>query len=292
MERLKLSIHFSFYLLLISAVIFFFFYLLAMYTIAMLLHECAHYRVALSRRYKCNSMKLSAFGAVLYGKFDDVNPDDAMAIALAGPCANIVAAVICLALWWTIPSAYVFTDVFFNANVSMALVNLLPCYPLDGGRIVGALWDKKGKSGYDNSRRLTAVISAVLFAVFVLSVFLHYDLFSMGLFAVFLFSSLIGKDNVHFMRIAPFVFNSRTMTAGMELRTLVFGGNTTLKTVIRRMQGGFLYNVKVVNEKFESLATIDAAKLQYMALHFPQQTTLYEALEKLKISPAEKERGG
>lgn len=135
-----------------------------MYTIAMLLHECAHYRVALSRRYKCNSMKLSAFGAVLYGKFDDVNPDDAMAIALAGPCANIVAAVICLALWWTIPSAYVFTDVFFNANVSMALVNLLPCYPLDGGRIVGALWDKKGKSGYDNSRRLTAVISAVMFA--------------------------------------------------------------------------------------------------------------------------------
>ena len=163
MERLRLSVHFSFYLLLVSAVVFRRGYLLAMYTLAMLLHECAHYIVATNRRYKCNNMQLSAFGAVLYGKFDQVNPTDSIAIALAGPCANVIVAVICLALWWIFPASYVFTETFFSANISMAFVNMLPCYPLDGGRVIVALWEKARKSKNSPKEILFLSINAILF---------------------------------------------------------------------------------------------------------------------------------
>lgn len=283
MERLRLSVHFSFYLLLVSAVVFRRGYLLAMYTLAMLLHECAHYIVATNRRYKCNNMQLSAFGAVLYGKFDQVNPTDSIAIALAGPCTNVIVAVICLALWWIFPASYVFTETFFSANISMAFVNMLPCYPLDGGRVIVALWDKSGKDGYRNARKLTVAVALTLFAVFVISVAAGYNLFSMGLFAVFLFSSLIGKNNVSYKRIAPFVLNERA-TLGMEVRTLMFCQDVELNTVFRRMQGGFLYNVEVVDEHFNVVARLSPVQLQYAALHFPSNTTLKETLELLSVN--------
>ena len=38
-------------------------------------------------------------------------------------------------LWWFYPVTYAYTDGIFYASAAMLALNLLPAYPLDGGRI-------------------------------------------------------------------------------------------------------------------------------------------------------------
>lgn len=142
MENLKIRFGLSFWIFLAVATLLKHGYFATVYFTAVLLHELAHYAVARARFYHCYEVRVSVFGAVLYGDFRDVEPRDRIAIALAGPLANAVMCVLCLALWWAFPSTYVFTEVFFAANASMACVNMLPCYPLDGGRVVTGLLEK------------------------------------------------------------------------------------------------------------------------------------------------------
>ena len=70
-------------------------------------------------------------------------------IALAGPVINIAVGFFFIATWWIYPEFYAYTDIIVSANLSMALVNLLPIYPLDGGRIIFCFF--ANKLGYDKS---------------------------------------------------------------------------------------------------------------------------------------------
>lgn len=113
MERLKIRFGLSFWIFLAMATVLRKGYFAIMYFAAVLLHELAHYFVADRLFYRCYEVRVSVFGAVLYGDFTDVYPRDRILIAVAGPAANFVAAVLCLALWWAAPQTYVPTENFF-----------------------------------------------------------------------------------------------------------------------------------------------------------------------------------
>ena len=68
-------------------------WLFVLYTASVLIHEFAHFFIAKKCGYNCKNVSLSAFGAVLYGDFDDVDPASAVKIAVAGPLANIILAI-------------------------------------------------------------------------------------------------------------------------------------------------------------------------------------------------------
>ena len=170
MERVKLRIKPSFWLFITAAVLFKQGYFALNYAFAVILHELAHYFVANRLFYRCTQIQISIFGAVLYGDFQDVTPSHRIKIALAGPAANVILAVICLALWWIVPDSYYYSENFFTANVSMACVNMLPCYPLDGGRaLTGILERRFGDKTIEIAKKITVVLSLVLFGVFIYS---------------------------------------------------------------------------------------------------------------------------
>ena len=95
MERLKIRFGLSFWIFLAMATVLRKGYFAIMYFAAVLLHELAHYFVADRLFYRCYEVRVSVFGAVLYGDFTDVYPRDRILIAVAGPAANFVAAVLC-----------------------------------------------------------------------------------------------------------------------------------------------------------------------------------------------------
>lgn len=245
------------------------------YAIAVVLHELSHYLVASRLFYHCNEIQVNVFGAVLYGEFQDVTPVDRIKIAIAGPLCNVVLAILCLALWWITPESYYFTEDFFTANVSMACVNLLPCFPLDGGRIMTGLMEGRfGDRAITLAKKLTVVISLSLFAVFVISLFYGGNLFSLGLFAIGLFTGVFVKGKECYVKTTFAQSRSRFLKKGMEKKTLVFDENNALRDVAKRMQGNFLYCLEVVNADMEVIARYSVAELERLVITEPLDTLL------------------
>lgn len=126
---------------------------LALFT-CVLLHELGHSLVARRFGLKVKEVVLLPIGGIasLVGK--PQSPKQEVVIALAGPFVNIaLAATLGAALWlsgaasdlsaatWSklAPSWQTFLLLLTAGNLSLALFNLLPFFPLDGGRVLRAL---------------------------------------------------------------------------------------------------------------------------------------------------------
>ena len=246
-----------------------------MYSFAVILHEIAHYVVASRLFYHCKEIQLGIFGAVLYGDFQDVAGADRVKIALAGPLCNVALCLVCLALWWIAPDSYYFSESFFTANATMACANMLPCYPLDGGRVLtGALEGKLGKNALNVTKKLTVAISIAAFAAFAVSLFTGDNLFSLGLFAIGLFSGIFSQGKEIYTRTSITINRSRFLKKGMEKKTLVFNQKNLLSDVLKRMQGNFLYCLEVVDDDMKVVASYSVAQLEQLVLETELSTPL------------------
>lgn len=154
--------------------------------LAVLLHEYAHI-------FEARRVGLSARGVTLYpygGQVDfdefDLTPGDEIKITLIGPLFNLVIATLIMAVWWIFPSAYPYTETFYKANLFNGLLNLLPVYPLDGGRVMLALLKKK--FSWKISERICRTIGYMFsLTVFAVGVFMCFHLnFSYLILAIFL----------------------------------------------------------------------------------------------------------
>ncbi|MDE6583500.1 MAG: site-2 protease family protein, partial [Clostridia bacterium] len=105
------------------------------YFFAVLLHELGHFCVAKFLGYKLSRFSISPYGVSLSYLDNQLQKGDGLKIAFAGPCANFLAVIIVLGLWWCFPNFYFLSYDFVLISTMLALINLLPAYPLDGGRI-------------------------------------------------------------------------------------------------------------------------------------------------------------
>ena len=119
--------------------------------VAIVLHELAHALVA--RRFGIITTDIDLWGLGGLARLDR-DPATARAdgwIAAAGPLANLLAGAVAAGAAWIahradISHEIVLTIVWFAAvNVALALFNLLPGAPLDGGRVLRAVrWARHG----------------------------------------------------------------------------------------------------------------------------------------------------
>jgi Zn-dependent protease/CBS domain-containing protein len=118
---------------------------------SLLAHELSHSVVARTRGVEVAGITLFVFGGMAHTKGEAENPDDELAIAGVGPlCSLVLAAVFWLAvrlggaLGWPEP-VLVVGEYLALINLILALFNLLPGFPLDGGRLFRALvWRHTG----------------------------------------------------------------------------------------------------------------------------------------------------
>lgn len=116
---------------------------LALY-LSLLAHEYGHCMVARWYKIPIARITLFLFGCVAQVRREPPTPKSEFLITIAGPMVSAVIAFNCLAIavfFSTSPSWGVFLLLLALLNLNAALFNLLPIFPLDGGRVLRAgLW--------------------------------------------------------------------------------------------------------------------------------------------------------
>lgn len=186
-------------------------FLFVLSTLVAIQHECAHAFAAAKLGYKLNKIVLMPFGAVIDGDMKDISLKDEIYVALCGPLCNLFIAAFFVALWWLTPTMYAFTDTACYSSLSIALLNFLPAYPLDGGRILRCVLERaflktqpEPAKAERKAKKICLLITAGfavlflgLFAVFCFSGRFHFTMLSFGLFLFFGCFGTSEKDAVY-----------------------------------------------------------------------------------------------
>ncbi len=115
---------------------------------SVLVHELAHAFVALRNKVPVREINLFIFGGVAQLTEEPKSPGAAFRIAAVGPLASFVLALLFGLLWLLdrhIPYLAAPSYELMRINLILALFNLIPGFPLDGGQILRALlWSWTG----------------------------------------------------------------------------------------------------------------------------------------------------
>ena len=124
--------------------------------VAVLIHELCHSLVAKKFGAKVRGIILFIFGGIALIEDLPKEPKKEFLIAIAGPMSNFVIAFICYLLMPLSPLFYILA--YFN--VLLAVFNLLPAFPMDGGRILRSLLARK--KGYIRATKIAAEVGKFL----------------------------------------------------------------------------------------------------------------------------------
>ncbi len=107
---------------------------------SLLLHEYAHVFAAIKQNFKPAYIKLFGFGAAAAIKSNDMTVDmkGQLKMAIAGPVMSFFLVIIFSGLNLIIPNTLIF-EYFATINIMLCVFNLLPIYPMDGGRVLNAI---------------------------------------------------------------------------------------------------------------------------------------------------------
>lgn len=223
-----------------------------LYCFSAVIHELGHSLVAQAFGYRLNKITLMPFGAVVSGETDYQRRKEEIVIALAGPMVNLFVGIFFVAVWWVFPEAYAVTDVAAEVNLSLAIVNLLPFLPLDGGRIVKALLS--GSVGAKKAEKTCKVagvtFATTLFALFIASVFYTIN-FSLILFASFVFFGAIKKDKENVYAKIFLTTSERRLKRGMQYKKQGVDKNMTVKKLVGILDENAINEVVVFDKDTE-----------------------------------------
>jgi Zn-dependent protease len=111
---------------------------------ALMIHEISHILASRLLGYQVSQLRLNIFGGCLtIDPLFEANPNAEIIIAAAGPAINFLM-VLGVAYLGFLGVDHDYLRDWQQLNLGIGLVNLLPAYPLDGGRIVHAWLMKAG----------------------------------------------------------------------------------------------------------------------------------------------------
>ncbi len=263
-------------------------FLFLMSCVIALQHECAHAFAAARLGYRLNRVVLMPFGAVIDGDLRAISQKDEIYVALCGPLCNLFTAFFFGAVWWFAPTVYAFTDTAFYASLSIALVNLLPAYPLDGGRVLRCLLSRKLLlSGVKNAeltaericRAIALLLAAALAAVCIAQFVKGNGNPTLLFFSGFLFIGALGnKDGA--ARYEKIDFSCKNaLQRGVELRRVAVTEDCAVKDTLKYLVKGAYLVLEVYNDREEKLFELPQNELSTWFLRAP---TPYTTLKELK----------
>jgi len=149
-----------------------------LFAVSVLLHELGHSYFALKSEVPVSGVTLFIFGGIAQIQKEPKTARDEFRIAIAGPATSLLLAGIFGVIWLldrsvvylAAPSAWL-----ARINFMLAAFNLIPGYPLDGGRVLRSLVWGKTKSLERATRVAATVGQGVAFIFIAIGVFMIFS---------------------------------------------------------------------------------------------------------------------
>ena len=226
--------------------------------ISLSLHEAAHAMTSKRLGYPVKSVEVQPFGFVAKLDTDAVSFRDAAAIYAAGPTASISLAAFSSLLEGLIPRYAQMKAGFTEYNLLIALVNLIPALPLDGGRLVYAAFSGRGrKTASAVLRALGLTAGAAFTAAFLLLI--RFGAFNPTFLIMGIFLMIAAASDRE--RSAAGAARKRIKKgAAIPVRNIAVASETRLSSAIELMPAGG-YAVLSVVEGGKRIAELDEARV-------------------------------
>jgi Zn-dependent protease/predicted transcriptional regulator len=146
-----------------------------LFFVAIILHELSHAAVAKARGLPVRSITLFALGGVAQIEKEASDARTEFWMAIVGPIASATIGLLCLLLTWLLGWAPMVTPTtpvgamlmwLGLINIGLAIFNLIPGYPLDGGRVLRAIiWWFTGDD--TRAKRIASLVGQLVALAFI-----------------------------------------------------------------------------------------------------------------------------
>lgn len=132
-----------------------------LFALAAFLHECGHLLALRLLRGRVEGLNFRLSGAEIRYRSGSLSYGGEVILALAGPGMNLLCALLAAAAARTHPDGMLYR--FIGCHLVLALFNLLPALPLDGGRVLQAALEARfPMEGELYARRVSRAVGAAL----------------------------------------------------------------------------------------------------------------------------------
>lgn len=254
------------------------------YLTAVVYHEFAHSLAAEHRGYKLNRFRLMPYGASVSGEYVCVYPKDELFIAAAGPASNFIVSLLGAALWWLFPVTYPFTEPLIISSFFVGVMNLLPVFPLDGGRMLLAVLGLRHDS--KKAHRIVKAVSIIIGVLLAMSgiILMIYGIFiqaqtvnfSYITLTIFMLVSAVLPDNeTKYQRLYSMAYSSDRLKRGLQVRDIMVSDDKTLLELSKMLSGNHYTRFHISGYDFKVKRVVTETELE-------EKMLVYNASEKVK----------
>jgi Zn-dependent protease len=168
--------------------------------VSVLIHELSHAFVA--RRLGWNVYKIEVGLFTGSASVDTNIPEkDSIPVVAAGPISNLILGILCIPLYLvfgeTSPIFGHFINDLFIVNIFMFVFNILPIYPMDGGRLLKDFLFLKMKNNRRLAKKIAGGISLCFSTLLLVYSILTFSIIMMLFSTLFIYYALIELEIVN-----------------------------------------------------------------------------------------------
>ena len=252
----------------------------ALLFLCVLLHEYGHALMARRFGVGTRDITLLPIGGVARLERIPEKPSQELLVALAGPAVNVVIA-LALAAWLTLAQAWEpltalgiaeggLIERLLAVNVGLVLFNMLPAFPMDGGRVLRAILAMK--MDYARATSIAATVGKGMAIVFAMAGLIYNPM--LILIAVFVWSGAAQEASMAQVRA---VVSGACVREAMVTRFHTVPASATLQDLAALMLSGAQHDYPVMKRE-RIIGMLAHADILDAMRHRPMDTTAGEIM--------------
>lgn len=180
-----------------------------------LLHELAHMCAGILLKLKPKELKINPFGISISFETYEKKERKKILIALSGPLLNIIIAII----FCVVDIKSEIKEIIIYSNILLGVFNLIPIYPLDGGRILKSMV-KKTYNHCDSERivHITSNILVIIITAISSILVLIYHNIGILLVLIYLWTLNIRENKRYIMKMRVYRTIEEAQKVGLEIQ--------------------------------------------------------------------------